>query len=204
MSSRHSPMPPLKRSCLTCGSSMSVPAGIARRGYGVFCSRGCASVVGAKAVRESMLRNAPKRLWARLRGVSSPDSCWEWTGHLSKSGYGLLNVGGSARLAHRFAYELSCGEIPQGLVVCHRCDNPICCNPKHLFVGTPADNVADCIAKGRFPRGEKSGTSKLSEDQVRRIRTDGRSQVVVADAFGVSQSLVSAIKTGKRWSHVAD
>lgn len=101
------------------------------------------------------------RLWAKV-DVRGPDDCWEWQG--SKVGeYGHIGVGGRENklvLTHRAAYEVSVGPIPDGMKVCHTCDNPPCCNPKHLFLGTQADNVRDRDAKGRTARGDNNGRSK--------------------------------------------
>jgi len=99
------------------------------------------------------------RLWARVvRGA--PDACWEWQGATDKDGYGRIGRGGRGapnNPAHRVAFEISRGPIPYGLLVCHHCDNPPCCNPAHLFLGTHQDNQADKVAKGRQARGSTAG-----------------------------------------------
>jgi hypothetical protein len=83
-----------------------------------------------------------------------PDKCWEWQGGKSKDGYGYLHLAGQTKLAHRVSYELHHGEIPKGLVICHKCDNPPCVNPKHLFIGTHLDNAVDRDKKGRGRGGK--------------------------------------------------
>jgi hypothetical protein len=87
------------------------------------------------------------RLWGRC--IESPQGCWEFQGHRNKDGYGTLRFEGRMEKAHRVAWVLASGPIPAGMQICHRCDNPCCCNPKHLFVGTNADNMRDRQAKGR-------------------------------------------------------
>lgn len=109
--------------------------------------------------------------------------------------------------AHRAAYLLCVGNIPDGMFVCHSCDNPRCCNPKHLFLGTQQDNVDDCVAKGRHSHGERHPRAMLTEDDVRQIlaarggpRGTGAS---LAREFGVSKATIGAIWNGRNWRHVS-
>ena len=127
---------------------------------------------------------------------------------MAKNGYGSFSKDGYPRGAHRLAWELAYGEsIPDGIEVCHTCDNPICVRPEHLFLGTHADNAADMVAKGRgvSPRlsGESNPAAKLTEEQVQRIRTlyvfGQVTQRDVAEQFGISQQQVSNIVNGKKW-----
>lgn len=86
-----------------------------------------------------------------FKHVKKTDGCWIWTGYCQKNGYGTIHCGkGSIKRAHRISYEIHCGKIPDGLYVCHKCDNPSCVRPDHLFLGTQLDNIRDCISKGRF------------------------------------------------------
>lgn len=97
-------------------------------------------------------KSPEERLWdgiSKAPGQGPGGDCWEWQNHTIASGYGSLFVGGKNTLAHRFAYELASGSIPDGLFVCHRCDNRKCCNPAHLFLGTNSDNMLDMYRKGR-------------------------------------------------------
>jgi hypothetical protein len=146
--------------------------------------------------------SAMKRFWSQVR---KGDGCWEWTGARSK-GYGQVRLNGRRVGAHVASFELNVGPVG-GLDVLHRCDNPPCVRPDHLFLGTAKDNVADMMAKGRNRplRGEANGCSKLTEPEVvavvARIRA-GQSDVVVAKETGVSRSVVHGIRTGRSWRHV--
>ena len=137
--------------------------------------------------------------------VNRTESCWLWTGGRSAGGYGRFWLNGANIYAHRYSYIMENGEIGPSMKVLHRCDTPSCVRPDHLFLGTNRDNTADMIAKGRKvqPRGEGHGMARLTEDQVRGIRGEsGLSQREIAAKYGVSQPLVSAIRTGKLWAHV--
>lgn len=127
--------------------------------------------------------------------------CWLWSGGHDNDGYGHFWKDGKTQKAHRVSYELHIGPISNGLFVCHGCDNPACVNPDHLFLGTPKDNTADMVAKGRraISRGEANGNAKLSDAEVEAIRKDDRFHRVIAAEYNVSRSLVSIIKRGELW-----
>jgi HNH endonuclease len=136
--------------------------------------------------------------------------CWLWPGAQSLGGYGRINIGPGVRVqAHRLAWELYVGPIPTDLIVLHRCDQPPCCNPEHLQLGTQQDNVDDCVAKGRRVdfRGEQVGNSKLTEEKAAFIKwfleEKKHSGIELAQKFGVSNRTISAIKHGWAWTHVA-
>lgn len=135
-----------------------------------------------------------------------PDQCWEWTAATNK-GYGMIAVHGSKlRIAHDVAWELHHNRsLPEGMVIRHTCDNPLCVNPAHLLLGTHADNVRDKVSRQRQSRGRSHGLSKLTEDDVRAIRNlyaGGMYQRVVAEQFGISQSNVSIIVRRIAWPHL--
>lgn len=134
--------------------------------------------------------------------------CWNWTAS-KRAGYGAFGIDGRTQRAHRVAYQLYVEEIPAGLCCLHRCDNRGCVNPDHLFLGTYTDNNRDCENKGRRPRidtsGEKHGKAKLTEDDVRTIRTmyaNGARQVDLARKFGVSQSAIYHIVHRCNWKNI--
>jgi len=149
--------------------------------------------------------------YERLKAlIASPsDGCIIWPGH-SVGGYGRIKIAGRPRRAHRVAWECLKGAIPDGLLVCHKCDVPLCVNPAHMFLGTAADNLADMYAKGRqitpgpkVPRkGEGCAAAVLTAPQVDLIRGDGRSQREIARAYGISKSQVGRIKRGEHWRHL--
>lgn len=144
--------------------------------------------------------------WSRI--VKQPNGCWEWTGFRLKFGHGYLTYKRKQVLAHRLAYTLTFGGIPDGLHVCHKCDNPPCCNPSHLFIGTQLDNIADRDAKGRcaHQKGEKNGRSKLTDALVIDIRkklSDGtETKAAIGREYGVSEVLIGLIARRKVWLHV--
>lgn len=135
------------------------------------------------------------------------DKCWNWTANKNREGgYGQFSIAGRRQLAHRIAYQLYVGEIPEGMLICHFCDNPACVNPAHLFPGTQADNMIDCMNKGRVfhPVGEKHGHAKLTGDQVGEIRqmsSEGARNGDLSRLFGVSRPTISNITHGKRWAN---
>lgn len=137
-----------------------------------------------------------------LASMSGRDGCWIWPMYRNKDGYGLTQQDGKTTVATRVAYRLAFGDFDNSLFVLHRCDNPGCVNPDHLFLGTQRDNCADAKLKGRHSHGVKNGISKLTEEAVREIRESNLSQWTLARKFGVLQSTIWAAKHGKNWSHV--
>jgi hypothetical protein len=144
-----------------------------------------------------------ERLCKRLR--PGPNGCLEFQGSRNANGYGTIKVKRGGKQindrTHRVAWEEAYGPIPDGLCVLHHCDNPPCCEPGHLFLGTHGDNAADRHAKGRSGdhTGENNGRAKLTWEQVGEIRVDGRTQCVIAADYGIHQTTVSRIKLQIDW-----
>lgn len=151
------------------------------------------------------IRSVEERLTAKL--VREGD-CLIFTGTRNPDGYGLIATPDGARSAHRIAYTLWVGEIPDDTYVLHSCDNPPCCNHEHLFLGTQADNVKDMEAKGRRRNasGSGHGNTSLTEADVREIRhryaTGGVTQKTLADEFGMTQAGINHIIRRRSWRHV--
>lgn len=144
----------------------------------------------------------------RLRSVVDPiNGCWLWTGARNTSGYGAVRVGQRTTSPHRAVFQLATDvPVPSTLDICHRCDVRHCVNPDHLFVGTRADNMADCARKGRIRTpnlaGDECPASKLTSEAVLEIRHSAEPARVLAARFGVSTSAVKIARAGKVWRSV--
>lgn len=134
--------------------------------------------------------------------VAESSGCILFTGHLDVEGYGRIMVNRVKYRAHRLSYELANGPIPDGYVVSHKCDNPSCINPSHLEVGTQADNIKDKVTRGRQALGCFVGSSKLTEESVRDIRSSDLKVSLLAERYGVSTVSIRNILRRKTWRHV--
>lgn len=130
--------------------------------------------------------------------ASRVGDCLIWLGHVNADGYGEISYKGRRQRIHRYAWESAIGPIPVGMFVCHKCDTPACIEPSHLFLGTPADNMADKMAKGRH-----RVRRKLSERAATEILADsGSSCIALAKKYGIGSSQIHRIRTGKSWAHL--
>ena len=166
--------------CPTCGREFHV----SDHPKQIYCSWACRP-----------RRSPAERLWS---GVLKGDGCWE-----RSSPYHPIKIDGRQTGSHRLSYELACGPIPEGLYVCHRCDNPRCIRPDHLFLGTNRDNQADSVAKGRAATGEANAHSKLTAAQASEIKAEianGANKTHLAVRYGVSRAAIQAIAKGRNWA----
>jgi len=145
------------------------------------------------------------RFWSRVPRLDS-SKCWNWAGCLDSNGYGVMSIKNQAKRAHRVSFMIHYGSTRGGMHVLHRCDNPACVNPSHLFEGTNTDNVADMVDKERNPRGETCGLSRFSESQILEIRSKYVKNVYgmkrLAREFGTCQSTINKILKRRTWKHV--
>ena len=134
--------------------------------------------------------------------IDPATGCFNWIGTKTDGGYGKLHVNGKKCRAHRVAYELHIGPIPPGRWVLHRCDNPACMNPEHLFLGTCQDNVSDRDSKDRQAKGAKVSNTKLTDQDVLDMRASSKSISELAADYGMSYGHVSKILLGREWRHL--
>ena len=157
-------------------------------------------VAGLRVFRKSFA----ERFWVRVN-KGAPDECWVWRFKPRTDGYVTTNVRGRRDYVHRVAYVLAHGPVPDGLVVRHSCDVRNCCNPRHLSVGTHADNSADMVLRSRSSRGDRSPSAKLTAADVLKIRSrlsTGEKHREIAKDFGVSDGTIDHISSGRNWGHL--
>jgi len=205
------------RTCEQCGAVFAAWAAAVARGEARFCKRECYSAWRASDAGHIPLAVLLHRRLERI-DRSDPTACWEWPGMRNRLGYGLLALGRGRHQrqhrAHRLVYEMLVGPIPPGWHICHRCDNPPCVNPAHLFAGTRAANMQDAARKGRIKGGLRSPlmgsanpSAVLTDADViamrRRYAAGGVTQSQLAREYGLaSQGAVSLILTRKLWRHL--
>jgi len=149
-----------------------------------------------------------ERFWKRVIKSADPDKCWDWSAFKTKKGYPMIarnGTGAGMVFAHRLSWVMANGEIERGMCVLHKCDNPSCTNPNHLFLGTRADNNRDKIAKQRHRFGERSERAKLTAESVREIvsrANAGEMRTSIANAFGITRGYVANLVSGRVWKHL--
>lgn len=184
--------------CPQCGKSFSRKHSEVLSGRGSTCSIACRVSKQTKGIEDRMLS----------RRVISPETdCWEWTGAASPLGYGKVGIGHTVYQVHRVSAHLYLGfDLKSELAVCHKCDNPRCFNPDHLFIGTKGENSQDMTNKGRSTFGERNPAAKLTAaaiPQIRALAMSGVHPEVIGQQFGIARRTVSDIVRRIRWRHVA-
>lgn len=181
--------------CLQCGISFSP-----KRPKGVLCSRECAAIYNHD---HRPVYSIEERLWAKTQ---KSDTCWVWIGAHLISGYGHMTINKKRVTVHRLSWEVHNGPIPIGMEILHRCDNPPCIRPDHLFIGTNQDNVDDMVSKKRHTYGDRNGHAVFTDDQAREIlyllRTKQATGRQIAQQYGVDETTISKMRLGITWKHL--
>ncbi len=205
----------ISRNCETCESPFQARTRVIPRGHGRFCSIPCSRVA-----RRGHHLVTSDEFWLKV-AIGKPHECWEWQGGRFSTGYGAVNSKGNNVGTHRLAWTFTNGPIPDGLVVMHSCDNPPCCNPAHLKIGTNQANTRDSTLKGRRPsgdrnpsrlhperlaRGERHGNARLTPANILEIRRRYQPRIISTRAlgaeYGVSATTISQIIRRLAWGHV--
>lgn len=194
-------MAALRRQCIYCGRLMTNKD--MDDGHSEVTD--CSVRYGHKLCHENRKQSDDLLFWSKV-SKGAPDECWLWTGASNPRGYGSCWHNKQVMSAHRVAYILNVGEIPHRQFVCHKCDNPRCVNPSHLFLGTHKDNMTDMVRKRRHQHGERHQKTNLTENQVLAIRSRYTGAVGersrLAKEFGVSYSSITKIVKREVWTHI--
>jgi hypothetical protein len=193
--------------------------------YG-YCQCGCgqmADIAVSNSARDKTIKGQPLKyanghrskranlayaLWSHVAITADDNKCWEWLGTLDGSGYGQFSFNGKMQRSHRVAWMYPNYVIPDGMVICHSCDNPACCNPKHLWLGTNQENMDDMVAKNRSPnsRGERNPNVKLTSEMVAEIRnrfaTEKIRKINLAREYGIGNSQIHRILSNEHWKEI--
>ena len=187
------------RFCRVCSREFIPQSSNAKRGKGTFCSKSCATTF--RNLNKPKRTYAPDDFWQRVK--KQENGCWLWQGPID-DGYGSVNWEGRDHRAHRIAYALTYGPIPNGLYVCHRCDVCLCVRPDHLFLGTAKDNAIDAVKKKRNYCGERHHKAKLTLAKVIKIRANyqlGDCYAEIGRQYGVTAEMISAIIRRLSWKN---
>jgi len=143
------------------------------------------------------------RFWAKVKKAGD-DECWLWQAARQAGRYGVFSLEGGTVMPHRYAWQLANGPLPPGMHVLHSCDVKLCCNPRHLRLGTSIENAHDRVLRKRQPRGETHPLSRLNEDDVRAIRASHETYAALSKRYSVSPGTIGAIRQRKCWKHLKD
>lgn len=177
------------KECEMCGKEFRTYPYMIKKGFGRYCSKKC---YGKHASE-----NRPSTIKERMEKYSKKNKttgCIEWQGTRRPNGYGVINIKGKFITVHRVAWELANGPIPEGMCICHHCDNRACVNTEHLFLGTQKDNIQDAMRKGRM-----KGKIKLTPQEVFSIRKSTKSNTELAKKYGVHKCSIQNIKSRRTW-----
>jgi hypothetical protein len=157
--------------------------------------------------RNKMIKTLDElKVYIRNNSTLNEKGCWDWLGGKNAAGYGRLTFRKMRFLAHRASFFAFNGKISKSKNACHRCDNPACVNPDHIFKGTQLDNIRDCIKKGRFRargvQGERNGLAKLNNETVISLRSDKRTSTELAKIYGVSLSSICRARKKETWRNI--
>ena len=199
----------IEKNCLFCNKVITPLISRVKRGDGKFCSQHCYGKYSYKIKSKSCFKtlSSQEYFFKQISIENHINNCWIWIGNCNKQGYGKLTSKKKTWMSHRFSWMIYNGQIPPGLCILHKCDNPPCCNPDHLFIGTHKDNSKDMVIKkrNRDDRGSKHPMHKLNEQQVLKIREsieNGEQQSKLAIQYNVGPMTISNIKHRKSWKHI--
>lgn len=196
--------PKIDFECIQC-KKLFTPSYFQRvKGKG-FCSKSCSGkFINVGRVYKS--KPIMERFWSKVKKLDGEDACWVWTKCHNGVGYGMIGANGKEFLAHRLSFEEEYGKIPDGYFICHKCDNPACVRPTHLFAGTHSENMADMKKKGRGNIGELNARSKLTKEKVLKIRAEyalgNITYKKLAQKFGVTLEAIYAVIKRRNWKHI--
>lgn len=203
--------------CLVCGIKFHAYLCNIERGNSRFCSQSCGAKYNSKygligfkkgvGIFKNHALTAQERFFKNISNESHDRGCWIWTGLKNRQGYGKLTIDYKTVITHRYSWILHNGDIPERILICHKCDTPSCVNPDHLFLGAYSDNMKDMVKKGRNrdDRGSKHPMAKLTEEQVLMIRKrleNGDKGCDLASEYNVHNMTISQIKLRKKWKHI--